>query len=152
MSVAGPGKALDRGAIADLWRRTLAQIPSLFGRLVYFASLRDQNTGLYQHHGFSSLFGHEEAHRALAESHARTFSEWLNFSLERQKEDLDLYLAGLPEDRSTVVSSWLRLKPYQSYAPVAARPGEMQLYITDVEALLEVLRLEAGVASPDPDA
>ena len=35
----------DRSAAADLWRNTLSQIPTTFGRLIYLASLRDQNTG-----------------------------------------------------------------------------------------------------------
>ena len=37
--------SLERGATADLLRNTLSQIPSLFGRLVYLCSLRDQKKG-----------------------------------------------------------------------------------------------------------
>ena len=29
----------DRSAAADLWRNTLSQIPTTFGRLIYLASL-----------------------------------------------------------------------------------------------------------------
>ncbi len=47
---------LERGAAADLWQRTLAQIPTLFGRLVYLCSLREQNTGRYEHFGLAQMF------------------------------------------------------------------------------------------------
>ena len=48
---------LERGAASDLWRHTLSQIPSVFGRLVYLSSLRNPNTDSYEHHGFSQMFG-----------------------------------------------------------------------------------------------
>ena len=78
----------DRSAAADLWRNTLSQIPTTFGRLIYLASLRDQNTGSYQHHGLAQLFGAEETDQTLRQSHLLTFSEWLCFNLEQQKYDL----------------------------------------------------------------
>jgi hypothetical protein len=55
----------DRSAAADLWRNTLSQIPTTFGRLIYLASLRDQNTGAYHHHGLEQLFGPEQAEQTL---------------------------------------------------------------------------------------
>jgi hypothetical protein len=87
-------KDADEGSAEDLWRHTLSQIPSSFGRLVYLASLRDQNTGRYEHHGLSQMFGEDESDQALRQSHEETFAGWLGFDLERQKEDLDLYLSA----------------------------------------------------------
>ncbi len=55
----------DRSAASDLWRNTLSQIPTVYGRLVYLASLRNPNTGHYGHHGLSLVFGEDEANRAL---------------------------------------------------------------------------------------
>ena len=72
-------RKFDRGAAADLWRHTLAQIPTVFGRLVYLATLRDANTGVYEHHGLSQIFGEEEADRTLRQSHIEMFNEWLCF-------------------------------------------------------------------------
>lgn len=143
---------LERSAAADLWRHTLSQIPSLFGRLVYLASLRDQNTGRYEHHGLSQLFGEEAADEALRQSHAATFEQWLCFSLEQQKADLDLYLASLDTDKRTLLDTWLRLAPYRSLVPVSAREVERKLYLADLETLLELLKNEYDVAGPDPDA
>ncbi len=141
----------ERGAAADLWRHTLSQIPSVFGRLVYLASLRDPNTGRYEHHGLAQMFGEGEADSALRESHTRAFSEWLAYNLEQQKSDLDLYLSSFQSDRRTILSTWIRLAPYRNLVPVSARDPDRRLYLADLEALLEILRTENDVAAPDPD-
>lgn len=147
-----PKSTLDRGATANLWRNTLLQIPSVFGRLVYLCSLRDTNTGVYQHYGLAQVFGEAEADRALRESHQKAFAEWLCFNLEQQKADLDLYLSGLGSNRQTILDTWIRLAPYRNLVPSTAREVERRLYLADLETILELLKNEYGVASPDPDA
>ncbi len=142
----------DRSAASDLWRNTLSQIPTVFGRLVYLASLRNSNNGNYEHHGLGLVFGEDEANRALKDSHAAVFAEWLAFNLEQQKADLDLYLAGLFENKRVVIDTWVRLAPYKNLVPASVRGVERRLYITDLEALLELLKDVHAVAAPDPDA
>jgi hypothetical protein len=144
--------SFERGPAADLWRKTLVQIPSVFGRLVYLASLRDQNTGRYEHHGLSQVFGEDEADQSLRESHNRTFADWLCFGLEQQKADLDLYLSSFEPDKRTILETWIRLAPYRNLVPASAREVERRLYLTDLETLLDLLKNEYAVVSPDPDA
>lgn len=144
--------AMERGAAADLWRNTLAQIPSIFGRLVYLSSLRDSNTGRYEHHGLALMFDEREADQALRLSHEQMFDAWLGFNLHDQKADLDLYLSELSNDRKTIVGTWLRLAPYRTLIPAAAASVEADLYLCDFAILLELLRNDYGVAAPDEDA
>jgi tRNA(Met) C34 N-acetyltransferase TmcA len=144
--------ALDRSAASDLWRNTLSQIPSLFGRLVYLASLRNANSGRYEHHGLALRFGEDEANKALKKSHSQAFREWLTFSLEQQKADLELYLSALVEDKRTVLTNWLELAPYLALIPATIRGIEKRLYLADLKALLDLLGNEHGAAGPDPIA
>jgi hypothetical protein len=144
--------ALGPGALSSVWRNTLAQIPSVFGRLVYISSLRNPNNGRYEHHGLALLFGEEDANRALKKSHSQAFAEWLTFNLEQQMADVNLYISSLAEDRSTVLDTWAKLAPYRSLFPHTVRGVERRLYITDLTTVLQLLRNASGVSAPDQDA
>jgi hypothetical protein len=144
--------ALDRGAVADVWRHTLSQIPAVFGRLVYLSALRNPNSGRYEHHGLALVFGPDEASRALKKSHKQVFADWLRFDIEQQMADLELYLSDLPEDKKTVLRAWTKLMPYKSLVPSSARPVEKRLYLSELKAILETLRRAHGVDDLDPES
>lgn len=118
----------------DLCRKTISQIPTRFGRLVFLASLRDSLTGRYVHETLTNLLGLEDADRLLCHAHHRVFSEWLCFSLAEQKADLDEFLESEPREVS--------LQQCRSLAPPGAREVERQLYLTDLEMVLELIRHE----------
>jgi hypothetical protein len=128
----------------ELWRRTLAQIPTVFGRLNYLASLRNRDSGCYEHHGLSLLFGPEESSDALQGSHTACFREWLCMDLEQQKADLGLYLTGVPTERRTLLENWLRMAPYRNLLPAAASAAEKDLFLGELETLLRLLSFERG--------
>ncbi|MBX5495255.1 MAG: hypothetical protein IRZ15_07955 [Bryobacteraceae bacterium] len=120
--------------------------------MVYLAGLRNPNTGQYEHHGFAARFGDEEAHRVLRDSHRETFEAWLSLPLKEQRADLQVYLHNLETDRRTVIEAWLRLRSYRTIFPADAHDAEIQLHVANLDALLELLRNEYGVACPDRDA
>lgn len=148
----GQSRKFVRGPAADLWRHTLMQVPTTFGRLVYLASLRNQNSGCYEHFGLAQMYGAEEADRTLRLSHQQTFSEWLCFGLEQQKEELAEYLRGLEQSPRLVIENWLRFTPYRNFIPFGTRDAERRLYLSDLRIVMELLRREHGAASPDPEA
>jgi hypothetical protein len=78
--------------------------------------------------------GPEDADRTVCLSHHRVFSEWLGFSLAEQKTDLLRYLDSSGGPRFALA--------YRNLAPPMAREVERQLFITDLETVLELLRFE----------
>ena len=88
--------------------------------------------------------GAEEADRTLRHSHYQVFSQWLTFSLAEQKEDLDEFL-GETATRE-------RLSAYRNLPPDRAHEVERQLYLTDLETLLELLDVERSGASRNREA
>jgi hypothetical protein len=143
---------LDESPASELWRRTLSQIPTLFGRLVYLASLRDPNTGMYRHFGFAQRFTEREADKTMRRSHVNTFADWLCFSLEQQRADLVRYLDELEGDTDVVVENWSRFPPFAGLIPAPTREAERALFLADMEEMLKVLRKEYCAVSPDPGA
>ena len=108
------------------------------------ASLRDAATSRYSHPTLGRLLGPEDMDRALHSSHRQVFSEWLRLSLAEQKSDLDEYL-------STCGNSGPALD-YRTLAPATALEVERQLYLTDLETVLELLKCEHGGAFSLPGA
>ena len=128
----------------EVLRRILAQVPTLFGRLVYVSNLRD-SAGAYSHPTLNQLVGSSEADRTLCHCHHRLFGEWIGCSLAEQKTDLDRFLAA-PS------SPPVDLLFCRALIPQSAHEVERLLYLTDLETLLELLRLERGGAFADPEA
>jgi hypothetical protein len=116
------------------------------------SSLRNSNTGGYEHHGLALVFGEQQSDETLRKSHEVAFAEWLTYGLEHQKADLDLYLSSLGANKKNLLRIWQRLAPYRNLIPASAKSADRRLYLLDLETLLEVLMNEYGVAAPDPDA
>ena len=86
--------------------------------------------------------GHEITDRTLCHSHHEIFSAWLGFTLAQQKADLDEYLMASQAP--------LDLVAYRDIAPATAHQVERQLFLADLETLLDLLRFEHGGAySPE---
>jgi hypothetical protein len=138
--------------LEESWRRTVATIGPLLGRLAYLASLRNANTGTYEHFGLAQKAGTGETDRLIRRSHLEAFQQWLCFSLERQKQELEDYFASLEGDHREILSNWLVLGPYAAWVPAESRDVERKLFYGDLEMVLELIRNESGVASRDPDS
>ena len=141
-----PKGMLERNALADLWKHTLSQIPSTYGRLYYLASLRDANSGAYRHHGLSAAFGREESLSALRTSHEDTFREWLNLTLPSKSADLVAYLENVDENRRQVVIYLARATPYLSQVPDSASRAQRSQFQMEMEILLELIKNDSGGA------
>jgi hypothetical protein len=105
--------------LPDTWRDTLEAIPTVLGRLVYLRSLPDYADLPIGHTAF------------------QVFSYWLRLGLSEQVRDLRAYVAasgGPPAD-------------FVHLVPPAARDVERQLFLTDMETILGLLRFE-GDAPP----
>ncbi len=138
-------------ALAATWRRTLEGIPAILGRLAYLASLRNPNTGTYEHAGLADRVGAAETDRLLRRSHLEVFQEWLCFGLERQRDELEEQLSSLKGNTREIIATWLSLEPYAVWVPAESRDVERKLFYTDLAIALELVRSEYGVASRDPD-
>jgi hypothetical protein len=107
--------------------------------MAFLFALRDPLTGRYAHPSLVENFGWEIADRTLGRIHHQVFTEWLRLNLAEQKADVDDYLriAGI-----AAVAL-----PYRDLVPANVHEVERQLYLTDLEVILQMISFEAGGAS-----
>jgi hypothetical protein len=104
----------------ETWRDALQTIPTVFGRLVYLRSLPDCSELPI---GYTTL---------------QVFSSWLRLGISEQVRDLRAYLAGTDSRPLT---------DFADLIPPAARDVERQLFLTDMETLVGLLRVEGDLPS-----
>ena len=138
----GDDEACPGRAKRDVWDRTLAQISSTFGKIAYLTSLRNENSGRYEHFGLAQIYSEDEADLVLRQSHEEVFREWLNYPLEPQVRDVEKYLDSIEDERDTVLGTWLTLEPYRRLLPAGTSEAERDLYVTDLQLVLDLLRNE----------
>ncbi len=69
---------------ARIRQSTVSKIHSGFEKLVFLASLRDPNTGLYRHADLVDRFGPEVVDQTLRTIHEQVFVRWLAQALEEK--------------------------------------------------------------------
>src|SRR5579864_9633236 len=105
--MAGKAKRADvLAASEDLRRRTLPQTSGPLDRIIYLASMRDYNTGLYVHQGLAARFSPEAASEALANCHRECFRELVSLELKDLTEQLDLYMRSTGTAPRDFLRSW----------------------------------------------
>ena len=98
--------------------------PSIFGRLVAIATLREINPS-----GLAVHFAPSEVYQMLNELHRGVFISWLNLSLKQQKADLNIYLARI--GAQPIALSGLLARIHTLIPPDADAP-QRELFLEDM--------------------
>ena len=139
---------LNRRVIEDFTARTLAAIPSDYGRLLYVSSLRDLASGRYLHEGLVAIYPEEAVQQALARCHEELFARILETPLEQQEWDLRACLGALGGDGGAIVARWQELESYRLMLP-AGVPGYLHdLFCSNLRALLGLFAEERATCQP----
>ncbi len=104
-------------ASADLRKRTLTHTSGSLDCMIYIASMRDYNTGLYVHQGLAARFSPEAASEALADCHQECFQELISLELKDLTEQLDLYMRSTGSAPHDFLRAWKDLEPYRVAVP-----------------------------------
>jgi hypothetical protein len=142
-----------RAAVEDMRRRTLAEIRRPLDRLIYLASLRDYNTGVYYHDGLASRFSEDAVCEALSDCHREVFRQLLFCSLEDLVVQLEAYADSTNAAPADFVAAWQGLEPYRVSVPAETDSVSANFFFSNVRVALAILqnRLHARRA-PRPGA
>jgi hypothetical protein len=133
-------------AAQDLRHRTLADIPRSLDRMIYLASMRDYNTGLYYHDGLASRFTQEVACEALADCHREAYRQLVGCSLENLVCQMEAYMGSTHTSPTEFLATWKKLEPYRVAVPVEVDPLSAQFLFSSFKIALAVL--EARLQPP----
>jgi hypothetical protein len=138
--MSAPTKHMDVVAAADdLRRRSLVEMTQPLERLIYLASTRDYNTGLYYHQGLAARFSEAAACEALAGCHREAFEELVDASLEELVQELESYLRSTHVAPGDFIAAWKGLEPYRVAVPVGIDSLSSELVFSNLKVALAIL-------------
>jgi hypothetical protein len=139
-------------ATDDLRRRTLAGMSRPLDRLIYLASTRDYNTGVYYHDGLAARFTEEVACEALADCHREAFRELVTSPLKELVSQLGGYIDSTHTEPQDFIATWKKLEPYRVAIPVKTDELSANFLFSNLKIALAVLQARLGnhpKAAPD---
>lgn len=137
-------------AADDLRRQTLSHLPLALERMIYLASTRDYNDGLYYHHGLASRYSEAAACEGLAHCHRESFHELLAASLEELVQQLQAYAESTGAIVSNFVRTWRELEPYRVAVPVGTDPLAADLVFSNLKIALVIFETRLTPQLPAP--
>lgn len=131
---------LDRGAVtADILRALTVSLPTDLSRLIFLATLRDNNSGHYYHPEIARRFSDSVADQAMLACHRSIFRRVVALPLEDLTCELDRYIATVPVSRERLIGSWKRLKAYRATIPIDADDVSSEIFFMKVEVAVAIL-------------
>ncbi len=128
------------GSLAEYVSETLLEtLPNDLTRMLYLASLRDCNSGVYLHPELSHQRGIQAADGALRACHERVFRRLLTTRLADYVIQLQEYIRYTRGEILTVLKTWRSLQAYRATVPVSALATSTELYFLNVAIALEVV-------------
>jgi hypothetical protein len=127
-------------SLADYVRATVLEtLPNDLTRMIYLASLRDCNSGMYLHPELSQQRGVHAADGALRACHEQVFRRLLTTRLAEYVIQLQEYIRYTRGEILTMLKTWKSLQAYRATVPVGALATSTELYFLNVAIALEVV-------------
>jgi hypothetical protein len=127
-----------RAVIEDFSSQTLAAISSCFGRLYYVSSLKDADTGRYEHDGLQCLYPETAVQAALSQCHEELFSRILETPLHEQEKDLCACLSAAGDQYWDLIETWRETRSFRELCPPGLPDYLQDLFCSNMSALLAV--------------
>jgi hypothetical protein len=138
-------------AVQDLQNRTLSSYPRALDRLIYLASTRDYNTGVYYHDGLAAKFTEDVACQALADCHRAAFKELACSTLKDLVAQVEGYQESTHTHLAEFITAWQKLEPYRIAIPVESDPLSAEFLFSNLKIALAILETHRNtLPKPEP--
>ena len=126
----------------------LRGLPNDLTRMIYLASLRDCNSGLYLHPEISHQWGMHAADRAFRICHEQVFHSLLRTRLPEYVLQLREYIRYTRGETIIMLKTWKSLQAYRATVPVAAPEASTEFFFLNLSIALEILSQENSQLQP----
>ena len=135
-----PIEGSDQSVVAeDISRALNISLPNDLSRLIFLATLRDNNSGHYYHPEVARRFSGEVADRAMLVCHRRIYEQVVALAIEDLTDQLDVYIATVPVPRGRLIESWTKLKAYRATIPMDTDPIAAEIFFMKVDVAVAIL-------------
>jgi hypothetical protein len=124
---------------ADILRALTISLPNDLSRLIFLATLRDNNSGHYYHPEVAQRFSAELADQAMLACHRQIYEQVVALALEDLVEELDAYMATVRAPKERSVESWRKLRAYRATIPMDTDPISAEIFFMKVGVAVAIL-------------
>ena len=124
---------------ADILRALTISLPSDLSRLIFLATLRDNNSGHYYHPEVARRFSVEIADRAMLACHRQIYEQVVALALEDLTDQLDSYMATVQAPKERLIESWTKLRAYRATIPMDTDPISAEIFFMKVGVAVAIL-------------
>jgi hypothetical protein len=123
----------------DISRALNISLPNDLSRLIFLATLRDNNSGHYYHPELARRFSGEVADQAMLVCHRQIYEQVVALAIEDLTDQLDVYIATVPVPRGRLIESWTKLKAYRATIPMDTDPIAAEIFFMKVDVAVAIL-------------
>ncbi len=134
--------AQNQRIIEEFVSQWLVPVPSMLGRLVHVATLRDVYTGRYHHPMLEDAYSEPAVHQALLYCHEELFQRVLETSFEQQEWDLRMCLAGMDAPSGEIAQRWLEGEFFRTFVPFGTSANVRDLFCSNLRMILSLIVLD----------
>jgi len=124
---------------ADILRALTISLPNDLSRLIFLATLRDNNSGHYYHPEVAQRFSSEVADQAMLACHRQIYEQVVGLALEDLTDQLDAYLATVMAPKERSIESWTKLRAYRATIPMDTDPISAEIFFMKVGVAVAIL-------------
>lgn len=132
-------------ATEDILRALKISLPNDLSRLIFLATLRDNNSGHYYHPEVARRFSGEVADQAMLTCHRQIYEQVVALALEDLTDQLDAYMATVRAPKERLIESWTKLRAYRATIPMDADPVSAEIFFMKVEVAVAILEARLPV-------
>jgi hypothetical protein len=138
-STASHGDASEAPVVDEVRGALERVLPSDISRMIYIATLRDNNTGGYFHPDLARRFTLRAADRAMFVCHQEIYEGLVSVELEDLTDQLDAYFRSIRGPQVRSIKNWRKLRAYRATIPIHADPISAEILFMKIDVALAIL-------------